>query len=942
MKQSPLFPPHCEWIPPDTFPDLSGASEIAIDLETRDENLETYGPGWPRKDGYIVGYAVAVDGWKGYYPVAHEGGGNLDKALVERWVKKIVELPCPKVMHNAAYDLGWLRATGFTVNGTIIDTMLAAACLDENRMSYSLNSLGFDYLKETKSEQGLRDAARDFGLHPKKELWRLPAMFVGEYAEGDAELTLKLWQCFKGLLRREEVESIFDLETQLLPVLVNMTLRGVRFDRTRAIQLSKEMADKEKTLLAEIRAMARTPVDIWAAASIARGFDNLGIAYPKTEAGAPSFTKSFLDSCEHPMAKSIIEARELNKTYGTFLQPYISMSAVDGRIHPHVNQLRSDDGGTVTGRLSMTSPNLQQVPARHEVIGPTVRGLFLPEEGELWASCDFSSQEPRLLIHYASLLNLPGVDTVVEAYNADPTTDFYQTVANAAGVPRKIAKTCIAEGQLVLTDQGLVPIEKITLAHKVWDGVEWVSHGGVAFMGIKEVITYGNLTATPDHDVWTVQSGKIPFGIAASRLDALVSTGNAKQAIRYVDGDKQGNTTSWKASIRQGAVRLWDRGLEAIRQPEEWKVFDVSSMHYAKAACGEGALGCCITRDGAFTAKGYRYLPTVQQPQGQGIPVIRRTWNSLRVFLSKKPSGVHAYGGSNRGMGEKHNRSNRQQQGLLSWKPSPGLVFWKQREPEKHRVGKLSWNECLLSTCMAFNKNRSPRLFFFSGVDNEAVKDRNERRGSYPLPEKSKQKVYDVLNAGPRHRFTVSGVLVSNCTLGMMYGMGRQKLAASLDLSSEEADVLIARFHEKVPFLRGTVDAVMRRIENPASGGAIRTLLGRKCRFPLFEPVAWGVNKALPYEQALIEYGPRIKRAMTYKGLNRLIQGSAADQTKMAMVKLNEAGFEPLLQLHDEIVVSVKTREEAEEVGRIMRTAVELSVPSVVDVEVGESWGSAK
>lgn len=621
MKQSPLFPPHCEWIPPDTFPDLSGASEIAIDLETRDENLETYGPGWPRKDGYIVGYAVAVDGWKGYYPVAHEGGGNLDKALVERWVKKIVELPCPKVMHNAAYDLGWLRATGFTVNGTIIDTMLAAACLDENRMSYSLNSLGFDYLKETKSEQGLRDAAWDFGLHPKKELWRLPAMFVGEYAEGDAELTLKLWQCFKGLLRREEVESIFDLETQLLPVLVNMTLRGVRFDRTRAIQLSKEMADKEKTLLAEIRAMARTPVDIWAAASIARGFDNLGIAYPKTEAGAPSFTKSFLDSCEHPMAKSIIEARELNKTYGTFLQPYISMSAVDGRIHPHVNQLRSDDGGTVTGRLSMTSPNLQQVPARHEVIGPTVRGLFLPEEGELWASCDFSSQEPRLLVHYASLLNLPGSEMMETAYKENPRTDFHQMVADMAGIKRKAAKT----------------------------------------------------------------------------------------------------------------------------------------------------------------------------------------------------------------------------------------------------IG-----------------------------------------------------------------------------LGLMYGMGRKKLAESLDLSPDEADVLIARFHEKVPFLRGTVDAVMRRIENPASGGAIRTLLGRKCRFPLFEPVAWGVNKALPYEQALIEYGPRIKRAMTYKGLNRLIQGSAADQTKMAMVKLNEAGFEPLLQLHDEIVVSVKTREEAEEVGRIMRTAVELSVPSVVDVEVGESWGSAK
>ena len=621
MRQSPLFTPTSEWIPPDSFPNLSTATEIAIDLETRDENMETKGPGWPTKDGYIVGYAVAVEGWEGYYPVAHEGGGNLDKAVVERWIQKVLALPAPKVMHNGAYDLGWLRASGFTVNGTVYDTMLAAACLDENRMSFSLNALGFDYLKQVKSEQGLKDAARDFGLHPKKELWKLPAMFVGEYAEGDAELTLKLWQCFKGLLRREEVESIFDLETRLLPVLVDITLRGVRFDRSKAIDLRNDMNKREKELLKKIRDAAKTPVDIWAAASIARGFDNLGIAYPKTEAGAPSFTKTFLESCEHPIAKDIIEARELNKTYGTFLQPYIDLSSKDGRIHPHINQLRSDDGGTVTGRLSMANPNLQQVPARHEIIGPLVRNLFLPEEGQLWASCDFSSQEPRLLIHYAALLNLPGSEKMQEAYVKDPRTDFHQMVADMAGIKRKAAKT----------------------------------------------------------------------------------------------------------------------------------------------------------------------------------------------------------------------------------------------------IG-----------------------------------------------------------------------------LGLMYGMGKKKLAVSLDMGSEQADELISLFHENVPFLRSTVDAVMRRIESPSSGGAIRTLLGRKCRFPLFEPVAWGVNKALPYEQAQLEYGPRIKRAMTYKGLNRLIQGSAADQTKMAMVKLHEAGFTILLQLHDEIVVSVNNKEEAEEVGRIMRTAVELGVPSVVDVEVGKSWGSAK
>jgi len=145
-----------------------------------------------------------------------------------------------------------------------------------------------------------------------------------------------------------------------------------------------------------------------------------------------------------------------------------------------------------------------------------------------------------------------------------------------------------------------------------------------------------------------------------------------------------------------------------------------------------------------------------------------------------------------------------------------------------------------------------------------------------------------------------------------------------------------------VPFLKGTVNAVMKRIDHPASGGAIRTLLGRKCRFPLWEPTEWGVNKALPREQAVIEYGPRIKRAGTYKGLNRLIQGSAADQTKAAMVALFKAGFDPILQVHDELALSVKNREEAHTAAEIMAQAAKLEIPSRCDVEVGPSWGEAK
>jgi DNA polymerase I-like protein with 3'-5' exonuclease and polymerase domains len=620
-KTVSMFPSVSEWVPPQSFPDLSEAKEIAIDLETCDPNLNQFGPGWPRKDGYIIGYAVAIDGWSGYYPIAHEGGGNLDKRLVEAWITEIMLLPCPKVMHNAAYDLGWLWASGFKVEGKIIDTMIAAGLVDENRFSYALNSLGFDMLKEVKSEEGLKRAAADFGVDPKSEMWRLPAMFVGPYASQDAALTLKLWHHLEVLIRQEEIESIFELETEVLPILTGMTFRGIRFDREGAKKLIVDMQKKEKQMMTYIRKEAGVPVDMWAAASIAKAFDKLGIDYPKTDKGAPSFTKSFLESCEHPIAKAIVEVREINKTYNTFLQPYLDASEATGRIHSHISQLRGETGGTVTGRLSMNQPNLQQVPARHPIIGPMIRGLFLPEEGQLWAANDFSAQEPRLLVHYSSLLELPGAEKMAEAYREDPDTDFHQMVADMAGITRSQAKT----------------------------------------------------------------------------------------------------------------------------------------------------------------------------------------------------------------------------------------------------IG-----------------------------------------------------------------------------LGLMYGMGKSKLAVSLDLQVDEASELIAQFHAKVPFLKGTIAAVQKRIEYPASGGSIRTLLGRKCRFPLWEPMAWGLNKALPYEEAAAKYGTQIKRAMTYRGLNKLMQGSAADQTKKAMVELHRAGFTMMLSVHDEIALSVDTKEEAESAAEIMRTCVSLEVPSKVDVEVGDTWGSAE
>jgi DNA polymerase I-like protein with 3'-5' exonuclease and polymerase domains len=942
MKTISLFPRGSEWIPPQNFPDLSEANEIAIDLETCDPNMEKFGPGWPRKDGYIVGYAIAVDGWKGYYPVAHQGGGNLDKRIVEKYIQKVLDTTADKVMHNASYDCGWLTAQGFKINGRVVDTMLAAAVLDENRFSYALNSLGFDYLKEVKSEQGLKEAAADFGVHPKKDMWKLPAMFVGDYAEQDAALTLKLWQHFKILLRKDEVESIFELETNLLPVLIKLTHQGIRFDREKAYRHIKEMKKREEALLLEIKKTCGMHIDIWAAASISLAFDKLKIAYPRSTTGLPSFTKSFLDTNPHPLSKMIVESRELNKTHGTFLQPYLDFSEKDGRIHPHVNQLRSDNGGTVTGRLSMSQPNPQQTPSRHEILGPLVRGLFLPEEGQLWAANDFSSQEPRILIHYASLLNLPGAEKVVDAYRTSPDTDFYQIVANAANIPRKAAKTCIAEGQPVLTDRGLVAIEKITLCDKVWDGVEWVNHDGVVYMGEKEVINYGNLTATPDHDVWTVQWGKIPFGLAASRLDALVSTGNAEQAVRYVDSHQQGNTTKGSPPLHQSSLCMWKRGLEVLRQYKEWQISNVQQMCNKNPPQEGRALGCKLKRGWVFAKTSQRNFPKMQKPQRQGLQTVWSTWNNLRVRVCQGVGGILNYIGSSERLGGEVNRQNRQQQGLYAWQFAMHQCVRQQCQSAQYTVRDLSGSTNMYGSYLGFNQTRQSAFHFFKTLYNQVISKWNDSRGGSQQTENRTSKVYDITNAGPHHRFTVSGVLVSNCTLGMMYGMGKNKLANQLDMPLDEASELIATFHQKVPFLKGTVDAVMRRIEHPASAGSIRTLMGRKCRFPLWEPTTWGINKALPYEQAMVEYGPRIKRAMTYKGLNKLIQGSAADQTKSAMIALDKAGFRVLLQVHDELAVSVNNREEAEQAARIMCDAVQLEVPSRVDVEIGSSWGDAK
>ena len=545
----------------------------------------------------VVGIAIAVEGWSGYYPIAHEGGGNMDRKKVLGWFQSVLKTPADKIFHNAMYDVCWIRALGLSINGRIIDTMIASALVDENQMRYDLNNCAKRYTGKSKNESDLYAAAKEWGVDAKAEMYKLPAMYVGEYAEMDAELTLELWQQLKKEILHQDIQSIFDLETELFPCLVDMRFLGVRVDVEAAHKLKQELIEEEKGCLQEIKKATQVDVQIWAARSIEKVFQKLSLPYDLTaKTNSPSFTKNFLQNHPHPMVKQIARAREINKSHTTFIDTILKHQH-KGRIHAEINQIRSDQGGTVTGRFSYNNPNLQQIPARNKELGPRIRSLFIPEEGCKWGCFDYNQQEPRLVVHYAALQGFYSVEDVVDAYN-EGDADFHKIVADMADIPRTQAKTI---------------------------------------------------------------------------------------------------------------------------------------------------------------------------------------------------------------------------------------------------------------------------------------------------------------------------------NLGLFYGMGKNKLQAELGVSKLQADELFKQYHTKVPFVKQLMDAVMSRAQRK---GKVRTLLGRLCRFHLWEPNQFGIHKALPHEAALMEHGPGIKRAYTYKALNKLIQGSAADMTKKAMIDLHKEGIIPHIQVHDELDISVKSPEHAEKINHIMEYAV--------------------
>jgi|19_taG_2_1085344.scaffolds.fasta_scaffold00262_6 DNA polymerase-1 len=405
--QIPLFTPESLWCPPSSFPTMGPV--IAIDLETRDPNIKDLGPGWKRDgDGEVVGIAIADEHQKIYLPFAHRSGDNLAQELVLRYTKRCIEGATEVIMANAQYDLGWLRILGLYVPCVVRDIQVAEALIDEERNSYSLDNLAFDYTGQRKDESHLRAVSQAYsdanpGFCPKGDMWQLAARHVGLYAEADARLTWDVYQLQLPELFAQGLYKVFELECQVTKVLVEMSLKGVPVDQARAERLACAMRKEEAAIQARHKG-----INFQASESVGDYLTKQGINVPKTAKGNISIKNNWLEAHSNPLVQEIANARQIRKIRSDYIEgTIIGSHCYKGRIHAGFRQVTSEDGGTRSGRLSSESPNLQQVPKRSKW-GKEVRNLYIPEEGTQWCSADYSGQEVVWQVHYAILTKLPG------------------------------------------------------------------------------------------------------------------------------------------------------------------------------------------------------------------------------------------------------------------------------------------------------------------------------------------------------------------------------------------------------------------------------------------------------------------------------------------------------------------------------------------------------
>jgi DNA polymerase I-like protein with 3'-5' exonuclease and polymerase domains len=436
LKELPPVP-DSGWRPPQYFPDLRGASLLSIDTETWERDFE-HGPGWARGQSEICGFSVGAmmpngDMGQWYFPIRHqlERDWNLDPKTSLSWLKWVMEETptIPKVGANLIFDIGTLSDIGIWPTGELHDVQFAESLLNEAG-EVNLDALGAKYCGEGKTSNFLYEwAAKAYGgsANPdqRANIYRCPPRLVGPYGEQDASLPIRVLMAQWPLLTADNLHAVYRMECDLIRLWIRMRIQGAAVDVPKAEQLYVKFGRDIKTMKENLKTLVGKEVNPDSSDSVGAALEAAGVpTVSKVTKGRKrySVTKPWLETVDHPIAKSVLEVRALGKINSTFIRSYILERNIRGVVHCNFNPLRQDTGGTRTGRLSSDQPNLQNIPVRSDD-GKLIRALFTFFNGH-WRveQGDQSQIEYRYLAEFATG---PGAEELRARYNADPHTDYH-------------------------------------------------------------------------------------------------------------------------------------------------------------------------------------------------------------------------------------------------------------------------------------------------------------------------------------------------------------------------------------------------------------------------------------------------------------------------------------------------------------------------------------
>ena len=608
-----------------------------------------------------------------------------------------------------------------------------------------------------------------------------------------------------------------------------------------------------------------------------------------------------------PTTRRVLELRQmLGKTSTKKYQAILDAACKDNRIRGLLQYY----GAGRTGRWAGRRVQLQNLSQNHlenigsvremvrsrdldtlemvfdnvpDVLSQLIRTAFVAPEGHTLLVADFSAIEARVIAYLAGELWRMDVFAKGGDIYCSSASQMFKVPVVKHGVnghlrqKGKIAElACIAKGQQVLTDQGLVPIEQVTTAMKVWDGIEWVSHDGVIYKGEKEVLTYGGLEATADHIVWAKIGGQartVRFGDAAARGAHLIQTGASGLPLRLGGDNQPGKAVEQivEPLLRVDPLqRLRSRTMATAGQPAQRQVKGLPELHTEES-------GTAMAGSSLHGGQAEMY-----EPQGRQLQELRGARH--RVPLRKCDDGLLVH--------DRGTRSARQGDGT-----GPDRRQWALRTGE-------------------------PSLGDTPGELPE------------PAPVLGKVKVYDILNAGPRHCFTVSNVLVHNCGYGGGVGALKAFGADKMGLTEEEMQTIVAQWRQASPtiprFWRDAEDAARRALEQPGRTVGIkcgvkyrRDADALRCLLPS--------GRVLSYWQARLDDGQitfmaqnqttrKWEKSETWGGklVENIVQAYARDCLAVAMLRLADAGYKILFHVHDEIIAEAPDGSRWEDMAEIM------------------------